>query len=154
MGETPILDLGPLPAPRLAPEATVHQACQMLTRSRRGGLVLVDGDKPVGILTERDILYRLSDELLTSPAARKRTSLGELMTRSPVTVRRQATLEEAVRLMVESRCRHLVVVDKHGKLRGLLSTPDIVQYLTDHFPEQTINLPPRLRQQFSRPEGG
>jgi CBS domain-containing protein len=126
----------------------------MLTRGRRGAVVIVEGRRPVGILSERDVLYRFSEKLLNSSAARRMTSLRELMTDSPLTVRRQVMLEGAVALMAEHECRHLVVVDGKGELRGLLTTPDIVQYVTDHFPEATINLPPRLRQRFRRPEGG
>ena len=70
--ESRVLDLGPLPAPRLAPNVTVHQALQFLGRGRRGALVAVDGLRPVGIFTERDLVYRLPEGLLTSKDARKR----------------------------------------------------------------------------------
>ena len=46
-----------------------------------------------------------------------------------------------------------VVVDRAGQLRGLLTTSDIIQFLTDQFPEDTVNLPPRLRQQYRSPGG-
>ncbi len=55
--------------------------------------------------------------------------------------------------MVEHGYRHLVVVDRDGELKGLLTSNDLVQYLTDQFPEETVNLPPRLRQQYLSPEG-
>ena len=43
--------------------------------------------------------------------------------------------------------------DNPEKLKGLLTTSDIVQFLTDQFPEDTVNLPPRLRQQYHSPDG-
>ena len=55
--------------------------------------------------------------------------------------------------MVERKYRHLVVIDRAGQLRGLLTTSDIIQFLTDQFPEDTVNLPPRLHQQYRSPEG-
>jgi len=55
--------------------------------------------------------------------------------------------------MVSHHHRHLVVVDRDGDLKGLLTTNDIVQFLTDQFPEETINLPPRLHQKYETPEG-
>jgi len=148
-----VLDLGPLPAPRLAPAATVQQALQFLARGRRGAVVVVEGLRPVGIFSERDVVLRLRPELFVSRAERGRTPVGEIMSRPPVTVRRQTTLAEAIETMERLQHRHLVVVDREGELRGLLTSNDIIQHLTDQFPEQTVNLPPRLRQHYDRSEG-
>jgi CBS domain-containing protein len=148
-----VLDLGLLPAPRISPRATVHQALQFLMRGRRGAIVAVDGAKPVGIFTERDVVYKLSSGLFKSRAERRKTPLSEVMSRPPVTVQRQAPLVEAVEMMVGRQYRHLVVVDRNDELKGLLTTGDIVQFLTDQFPEETVNLPPHLRQQYRQPEG-
>ncbi|NIM01828.1 MAG: CBS domain-containing protein [Acidobacteria bacterium] len=147
MTDNRVLDLGPLPAPRLAPNATLHQALQFLVRGRRGAIVAVDGMRPVGIFTERDVLRRL-------PAGKRDTTpLSEVMSKPPATIRRKASLREAIEAMVEHGYRHLVVVDRDGELKGLLTSNDLVQYLTDQFPEETVNLPPRLRQQYLSPEG-
>jgi len=151
--QSTLLDLGLLPAPRLAPVATVQQALQFLVRGRRGAIVVVEGLRPVGIFTERDVVYRVPTGLFTSRDERLHTPLRDLMSQPPVTVRRQTTLAEAVETMVRLEHRHLVVVDRKGELKGLLTTSDIVQFLTDQFPEETINLPPRLRQQFHSPDG-
>ena len=148
-----ILDLGPLPAPRLSPNATVHQGLQFLMRGRRGAIVIVEGLRPVGIFTERDVVYRLSSDVLTSRERRQRMPLRDVMSHPPVTVRRRATLQEALETMVDKQYRHLVVVDAAGELQGLLTTQDLVQFLVDQFPEDIVNLPPRLHQQFHTPEG-
>jgi len=147
-----ILDLGPLPAPRLAPNATMHQALQFLVRGRRGAIVVVDGLRPVGIFTERDVLRRLP---AGQPGRKSRdtTPLSEVMSRPPVTIQRKASLRDAIQTMVERDHRHLVVVDRSGDLKGLLTTNDLVQALTDQFPEETVNLPPHLDQQYRSPEG-
>ena len=147
-----VLDLGPLPAPRLAPNATMHQALQFLVRGRRGAIVVVDGMSPVGIFTERDVLHRLP---AGQPGRKGRdtTPLSEVMSRPPVTIQRKASLRDAIETMVERGYRHLVVVDRAGDLKGLLTSNDLVQYLTDQFPEETVNLPPRLHQQYRNPEG-
>jgi len=153
LGQSRVLDLGPLPAPRLAPNATVAQALPFLVRARRGAVVVVDGMKPVGIFTERDVVRVLADPALAPPEVRQRTPLREVMSHPIRTVRRQETLTQSVAAMVQAHCRHLVVVDRNGDLKGLLTTGDLVQFLTDHFPDETVNLPPRLHQQFRRPEG-
>ena len=148
-----VLDLGPLPAPRLPPGATVHQSLQFLVRGRRGAIVVVEDATPVGIFTERDVLYRFPGAPFRTPEERKRTPLRQVMSHPPVTVRRQATLREATDTMVRRQLRHLIVVDRNGELKGLLTSNDMVQFLTDQFPEDTVNLPPRLRQQFKNAGG-
>lgn len=147
-----VLDLGPLPAPRLAPNTTMHQALQFLVRGRRGAIVVVEGMRPVGIFTERDVLHRLPAGP-SSRESRDKTPLSEVMSRPPATILRKASLRDAIEMMVEQGYRHLVVVDRSGDLKGLLTTNDLIQYLTDQFPEETVNLPPHLHQQYRNPEG-
>jgi predicted transcriptional regulator len=139
-----VLDLGPLPAPRLGPEATLQQALQQLVRGRRGALVAVEGLIPVGILTE---------PAFATAEGRRKAALGDVMSKPPVTVPRQASLLDAIDAMVQRRHRHLVVVNRQGELKGLLTTNDLVQFLTDQFPREVVNLPPRLHQQYKTSEG-
>ena len=146
-------DLGPLPAPRLAPNVTLHQALPFLARGRRGAVVVVETLRPIGILTERDVLQRLPQGWFATREKRVSTPLGEIMSRPPVTVRGKTSLAEALETMDRLHHRHLVVVSGTGDLKGLLTTNDIVQFLTDQFPEDTLNLPPRLHQQYRSTEG-
>ncbi|HVS62275.1 MAG TPA: CBS domain-containing protein [Thermoanaerobaculia bacterium] len=152
-----VLELGPLPAPRLPATATEAQALKHLVRSRRGAVVAVDGLKPVGIYTERDVLYRLADGSLAARSIVGHDGDGklfsEVMSQPIVTVRRQATLHDALALMHRHLHRHLVVVDKAGELRGLLTSSDLVQFIADQFPEDVVNLPPRLHQRLARADG-
>lgn len=148
-----VQDLGPLPAPRLPPTASVQEALQMLMRARRGAIVVLDGTKPTGIFTERDVVYRLPAALYPSREERRRTPLARVMTANPVTVERRTGLAEALRRMATGGHRHLVVVDDQGDLAGLLNANDIVQFLTDQFPEETMHLPPRLHQHYHRRGG-
>ncbi len=152
--EDRVLDLGPLPAPRLPADATLPQAIQFLVRGRRGAIVIVDGMRPIGIFSERDVVNRVSTSVFSSRDESSKIALRELMSHPPITVRRQATLAEAMALMVERGLRHLVVVDAEGQLRGLLTTNDLIQFFTDQYPEETVNLPPRLHQVYATPEGG
>jgi len=153
LAEGRVLDLGPLPAPRLAPGATLPQVLPFLARGRRGAVVAVEGTRPLGIFTERDVILRLLGGPPAGGEERAHTALRDVMSHPLITARRQATLSEAVSCMVEHGVRHLVIVDRHGDLRGLLTTNDVVQFLTDRFPEETLNLPPRLHQQYGSREG-
>ena len=149
LSESRIIDLGPLPAPRLGSDARVQQAVQTLSKARRGAVVAVRDEIPVGILTERDVVNRLAGE-----TEHRMRAFEDVMTKPPVTLSRRAALTEAIQLMNDRRHRHLVLVDREGRLKGLLNTNDIVQFITDQFPEDTVNLPPRLHQQYAREEGG
>ena len=126
----------------------------MMARARRGAVVIVDGMKPVGIFTERDVLNRLTPDQMTSAEERARTRLRDVMTHPVTQVRRRVSLREAVTLMSEKGHRHLVVVNKRGELLGLLTSSDIIHYLTDHFPEDILNLPPHLHQTYPKRSGG
>lgn len=145
-----ILDLGARPAPLLPPDAPVDEAVRALAAGRRGAVVLVEAGRPAGILTERDVVERLRGVV---PAGSPPPSARDFMSTDLATARRHTPLMEAVRSMVARGCRHLIVVDAAGGLLGLITTGDIVQFLSDQFPEETLALPPRLRQSFREPEG-
>ncbi len=86
-----------------------------------GAIPVVDSEgKIVGIFTERDLLKRVvaREVPLTTP-------IKEVMTRNPVTITPDATVEEAKELMAKIKARHLPVVDKSGRLQGVVSLSDI-----------------------------
>ncbi len=153
--ETTISQMGRLPAPSLPEDATLREAIELLVRGHRGGVVFVDGEnRPLGILSERDVLRRVADSALGDPAEQEKVPAADVMTRDPVTIPRTDSLFRAVQLMNQHGYRRLVIRDDDGKLAGLLATRDVIQFLTDQFPDETVNLPPRLRQEFRTPEGG
>ena len=134
-------------------DESTRVAAQRMRDRNVGTLVVVDGEQaPVGILTERDVVHRVPVE--RSGRGSGHVTLAEVMSAPPGTVDRRASLAEAIGLMARRRFRHLVVTGRNGELRGLLTAADVVQYVTDQFPEETVNLPPRLHQTFARPEGG
>lgn len=145
-----LLDIGARPAPLLPPQSPVGEAVRALVAGRRGAVVLVEAGRPAGILTERDVVERLRGTL---PEGKPPPAVRDFMSTNLATAGRDTTLVEAVRTMVARDCRHLVVVDAAGGFLGLITTGDIVQFLSDQFPEETLNLPPRLRQSFRQPEG-
>ena len=150
--------MGPLPAPRLGLNATAYQGLQMLLRARRGALVVLDdspgtGPRPVGIFTQRTVVDHLADGLFTTRELRRHGPIRDVMTTPPVMIRRNRSVAEGAEALVATVDQHLVVTDDDGVLRGLLTMPDIVQFVVDHFPEETLHLPPGLAQDFECPEG-
>ena len=117
-------------------DENVGQVLQLLRAQRTGAVLICEGEKLVGILTERDALKLMaSDADLTVP-------VRQVMSREPTTILSTATVGEAIRVMAEGGYRHLPIVDVDGKPTGMVAVHGIVHYLVDHFPGTIYNLPP------------
>ena len=95
-----------------------------------GFLVVVDaGDRPVGVVTDRDVVIRA-----VAPA-RHHATVADVMTRHPVCVRDRATVTEAARLMADRQCRRLALTDDAGRITGVLSLDDLLWVAGDELGE-------------------
>ena len=107
-------------------EAPLRDAVDCLASRRIGALPVMAGGEVVGILSERDVIYRLRDEgavCLDRPA-------GEVMTSPAITVERSTKLDDALQLMTRRRIRHLPVVE-NGQMVGFISIGDLVKAQID-----------------------
>jgi IMP dehydrogenase len=102
---------------------SVLNAARLMNERGIGGIVVTDGDKMVGIFTERDILRRVVAER-RDPAA---TTIGDVMTTPVVTCRFEATLDQCVGIMTEKRIRHIPVVSDGGP-EGIITSGDILAH--------------------------
>jgi CBS domain-containing protein len=107
--------------------ATVSEAVAEMNEKGIGALLVMDGARPVGIFTERDVLVRIVDADM-DPAL---TRVGQVMTPNPLTIRPDMHLDEAMALMTERRHRHLPVI-QDGEVVGMLSIGDIMRWMTLH----------------------
>jgi CBS domain-containing protein len=87
-----------------------------------GGLIVKDGERVVGIITERDYLRKV----ILRGRSSKEITVDTIMTRELESVTPDDTVEDAMRLMTEKRCRHLPVF-KDGELEGIVSIGDLVK---------------------------
>ena len=106
--------------------ATVAEAVAKMNERHVGSVVVLEGERLVGIFTERDVLRRVVGAGLDPRTAR----VAELMTRNLVTISPGTTVEQAMALFTDKRCRHLPVV-VGGRLTGLLSIGDVTRWLVD-----------------------
>jgi CBS domain-containing protein len=106
----------------IAPTTTVFDALKLMAEKEIGALLVMEGDKVVGIFTERDYARKLVLMSRTS----KETLVREVMTSPVMYVRPDQTSEECMALMTENRLRHLPVMDD-GRLVGLISIGDLVK---------------------------
>jgi len=128
--------------------ATLGDALAVM-RGHGGDAVLVlDGKRLVGILTERDVLNRV----LGSSADESRP-VDEFMTSSPRTLDAEATLIEAMQQMEQGHFRNVPLVDGDGTVVGILRQLDLLEYVAEAFPQEILNLPPRPHQLMDQPEG-
>ena len=106
----------------IAPTASVFDAVKLMAEKNIGALVVTEGDKIVGIITERDYARKI---VLMARLSRD-TPVRDIMTSSAMYVRPDQRSQECMALMTENRLRHLLVMDG-GKLIGLISIGDLVK---------------------------
>ena len=108
----------------ISPQATVFEAIQLLAAKNIGALPVVEGDKLVGMFSERDYTRKVALEGKTSHT----TKVGEILSPNVTTISPHDSAEEAMRLMTDKHIRHLPVVEK-GKMVGLVSIGDMVNWI-------------------------
>ena len=102
-------------------KTTVLDAARTMNQRRIGAVVVADGDRVVGIFTERDILNRV----VAAGKDPKTTRVEEVMTSPMACCRRDTSLTDCKTVMSQKRIRHLPVVEE-GKLYGMISAGDIL----------------------------
>jgi CBS domain-containing protein len=137
------------PEPRtVSAGASLGEALAQM-RAQRGDAVLVlDGPRLAGILTERDVLTRVLGR-----GVDESRPVDEFMTASPGTLHAEATLIEAMQSMERGHFRNLPLIDDSGAVVGLLRQQDLLEYVAEAFPQEILNLPPRPHQLMEEPEG-
>lgn len=104
------------------PDATVFDAVAKMAEKDVGSLVVMEGDKLVGIITERHYARNVVLKGKTSPA----TPVRDIMERRVVIARPEQTVEQCMALMSDKRVRHLPVFEGK-KLVGIVSIGDLVK---------------------------
>ncbi|HEX4145471.1 MAG TPA: CBS domain-containing protein [Pirellulales bacterium] len=114
----------------VGPKDSVLVAAERMRSRTVGCLVVVEqGQTPVGILTDRDLIIRVLAEERDARA----TTVGEVMTRFPDLAQEDMPIETALGLMRRRAFRRLPVIDKHGRLAGLVTLDDILMLLAEEF---------------------
>ncbi len=104
----------------IEPDAGLGEAARRMAARAVGAVVVLDGERLVGIVTERDVLKAVAAGL------REDARVAEWMTRHPETVESGEATDHAASLMIHGGFRHLPVVDE-GRVLGILSIRDLMR---------------------------
>ncbi len=118
--------------------ATVAQLLETLDDHQIGAVVVLDEDRVVGVVSERDVVHHLRK------GRGQRSALSELMTADVQSVTADDDLEQLAATMTERRLRHLPVIED-GALRGIISIGDVVKARTEALAAERDHLEDYLR---------
>lgn len=104
--------------------ASVLDAISSISEANVGAIVIQDGDQPGGIFTERDYLRKIALQGRSSSD----TVVSDVMSSPLITVELSSATRDAMEVMTERRCRHLVVTE-NGKMAGIVSLGDLVKQM-------------------------
>jgi CBS domain-containing protein len=106
----------------IGPEATVYEALALMAQKGIGALMVMDGDSPVGLFSERDYARNVILKGRTS----QQTPVREVMSSPVLCVTPDQSLDEAMALMTERRVRHLPVIGD-DEVVGMVSIGDLIK---------------------------
>jgi CBS domain-containing protein len=106
------------------PETTVTEAVALMNLKNIGALLVMSGDRVVGIFTERDALTRI----IGAGRDPTQTHINDVMSTKLAVVHPSTTVEEAMLIVTEKRFRHLPVMDG-DQLKGMVSIGDLTRWL-------------------------
>ncbi len=132
----------------IAPDTPLASAIEVMKQDEGGCAIVCEGEHVVGIFTERDLLTKIAGNELDLQAPVSNWMSTAVSTLSP-----DATIGDAVSLMNEKSFRNIPLV-KEGKLVGSISVFDVIFYLAESYPKETMNLPPVPDQIMAQEEGG
>jgi CBS domain-containing protein len=119
------------PVVTISPEQTIVEACQLLRERNVGCLVAVDGEKPCGILTDRDIALKVIGEKKDP----QRTKVRDVMTANPTCISVTKTVHDLTALMHAHHVRRVPIVDGKDQVLGMVTLDDLVMLLGQEMAE-------------------
>ncbi|ARJ67185.1 hypothetical protein WV31_16680 [Magnetospirillum sp. ME-1] len=111
----------------VTPDASVGDAARLLSQHKIGAVLVMNGDRVAGILSERDIVRGLADAVDVCITAKVR----DLMTTEVFVCHEDDTVERLMEIMTAKRIRHLPVVDANGDVAGMVTIGDVVKSRLD-----------------------
>ena len=119
--EIPVRDIMTRPVITADAELDILSAAKKMSSANVGSLIIVSGNKPTGILTERDLVKKV----LAQGIDPRNLKVAEIMSAPVITADPDWTLKECSQKMQQNNIHHMPVVKEDGTLLGLISVTDI-----------------------------
>lgn len=132
----------------IEPTTPLYEAVERMKEDEGGCVIVCEKGRIVGIFTERDLISKVVSEEVDMNDA-----VSRHMTTSVETLSFDATVGDAVELMNRKGYRNIPLV-RDGQLSGSISVFDVITYLAESYPKETMNLPPVPAQVMDTQEGG
>jgi CBS domain-containing protein len=134
---------------RVEPAQSVQDVARRMTETHSASALVIEGGKLRGIFTEHDLLERVVSAG-RDPAS---TRVEEVMTGSPEALPATATMAQALRFLARGHYRQAPLVDDAGAPVGMLSTRQVVGFVSETFPKEILNAPPESAEPPLQEEG-
>ena len=121
-----IRDVMHSPVISIDPEKSIYEAAVLMEDHNIGSIIVIEEDRPVGILTERDFVRFITKEKVSARSLK----VVNLMTKAPTTIDADSTVEDAGELMTRQSIRRLPVVER-DKIIGIVTNRDILLSLLE-----------------------
>ncbi len=108
----------------VGPDTSITECVRLMAASKIGALIVMDGERLIGIFTERDAL----NKVLAGGLDPANTKVSEVMTKDPYCIPPSTTVGDAMKLITKRRFRHLPIVD-NGKVLAVVSSGDLTHWL-------------------------
>jgi len=107
----------------MSPDATIFDVANLMAKMDIGSVLITDKDRPIGIITESDIVRRV----ITAEKDPKSTAARDIMSSPIIHVEPGTALTEAMRVMARSNIRRVAVL-KNGSLAGIITSRDLLRW--------------------------
>jgi signal-transduction protein with cAMP-binding, CBS, and nucleotidyltransferase domain len=115
-------ELATTPATTCGPATGLEHVARLMAEANVGFVVVLDGTKPIGVVTDRDIVVRG-----LAQHRGKDTAVADVMSRPAACVSERASVADAAQIMADHTCRRLVVEADDGTVIGVLSLDDLLR---------------------------
>jgi PAS domain S-box-containing protein len=114
-------------------KASLFKAIELMAKNHISCVLVMEDNKPIGIITERDITKAVAENRISK-------NIEDTMTSLVITSHKDVSLYEATKLMEENRLRSLVIVDSAGNVIGIVTRSDIIRNLRADYVELLKNM--------------
>ncbi|HEX8773480.1 MAG TPA: CBS domain-containing protein [Pyrinomonadaceae bacterium] len=132
----------------VTPDAPLSEAIEQMKKDEGGCVIVCEDERVVGIFTERDLLHKIIGQEVDLGAP-----VRDWMSTSVEMLTPEATIGDAVSVMNEKGYRNIPLI-QNDRLVGSISLLDVITYLAESYPKETMNLPPVPAQVMDTQEGG